>query len=134
VLPLAMLLAALMAVAPLLSSGRNIVRKLAANLGLPLLMAMFSLFMFLATPLTNTITRTQEIQADLFGLNLVRQPDAEAKVDLMLGEYRKLDPSPLEEFIFFDHPSGRNRILMAMRWKAEHLNDPDIMAGQISPQ
>jgi STE24 endopeptidase len=102
--------------------------------GLPLIMAVFGVFMFLATPVTNTITRTMEVQADLFGLNLVRQPDAEAKVDLMLGEYRKMDPSPLEEFVFFDHPSGRNRILMAMRWKAEHLNDPDIMAGPISPQ
>jgi STE24 endopeptidase len=110
------------------------VRSIDDPAGLPLVMAMLSVFMFLATPLTNTIIRTQEIQADLFGLNLVRQPDAEAKVDLMLGEYRKLDPSPLEEFIFFDHPSGRNRILMAMRWKAEHLNDPDIMAGPISPQ
>jgi STE24 endopeptidase len=110
------------------------VRSIDDPAGLPLVMAMFSLFMFLATPLTNTITRTQEIQADLFGLNLVRQPDAEAKVDLMLAEYRKLDPSPLEEFVFFDHPSGRNRILMAMRWKAEHINDPDIMAGPISPQ
>jgi STE24 endopeptidase len=102
--------------------------------GLPLVIAMFSVFMFLATPVTNTMTRTMEVQADLFGLNLVRQPDAEAKVDLMLGEYRKMSPTPLEEFVFFDHPSGRNRILMAMRWKAEHLNDPDIMAGPISPQ
>jgi hypothetical protein len=41
-------------------------------------------------------------------------------VDLMLGEYRKMDPSPMEEFIFFDHPSGRTRITAAMRWKAEH--------------
>jgi len=24
--------------------------------------------------------------------------------------------------IFFDHPSGRTRILTAMRWKAEHLD------------
>jgi STE24 endopeptidase len=110
------------------------VRGIADPAGLPLIMAVFSVFMFLATPVTNTLIRTQEIQADLFGLNLVRQPDAEAKVDLMLGEYRKMDPSPLEEFLFFDHPSGRYRILMAMRWKAEHLNDPDIMAGPISPQ
>jgi hypothetical protein len=39
---------------------------------------------------------------------------------MMLGEYRKLDPGPVEEFIFFDHPSGRTRITAAMRWKAEH--------------
>jgi STE24 endopeptidase len=42
-----------------------------------------------------------------------------AVLDLMLGEYRKLDPG-LEEFIFFDHPSGRTRITAAMRWKAEY--------------
>jgi STE24 endopeptidase len=27
----------------------------------------------------------------------------------------------VEEWIFFDHPSGRNRIYAAMRWKAENL-------------
>jgi STE24 endopeptidase len=67
----------------------------------------------------NSYIRTEEAEADLFGLNAARQPDGEAKVDLMLGEYRKLDPGKLEEIIFFDHPSGRNRIYMAMRWKAE---------------
>jgi STE24 endopeptidase len=40
---------------------------------------------------------------------------------LKLGKYRKLEPSPLEEFIFFDHPSGRSRIRMAMDWKAAQL-------------
>ena len=30
-----------------------------------------------------------------------------------------LAPGPLEEALLFDHPSGRSRILMAMRWKAE---------------
>jgi STE24 endopeptidase len=44
-----------------------------------------------------------------------------AKVALKLGSYRKLDPTPLEEFIFFDHPSGRARIRMAMDWKAAKL-------------
>jgi STE24 endopeptidase len=39
---------------------------------------------------------------------------------MLLGEYRKLDPTPLEEFLFFDHPSGRTRIYAAMRWKAEN--------------
>jgi hypothetical protein len=31
-----------------------------------------------------------------------------------------LDPGLVEEFIFFDHPSGRTRITAAMRWKAEY--------------
>ena len=41
------------------------------------------------------------------------------QVSLKLGAYRKLSPGPIEEMLFFDHPSGRSRILMAMTWKAE---------------
>jgi len=87
---------------------------------LPLAVIVFSLFLFLTTPVTNTITRTMEFEADMYGLNAARQPDGEANVDMMLGEYRKLDPGPVEEFLFYDHPGGRTRITAAMRWKAEH--------------
>jgi len=102
--------------------------------GLPVLMALASFFFLLATPIQNTITRTLEQQADMFGVNAAREPDGFAKAALQLSEYRKLDPSPIEEFIFYDHPSGRTRIWTVMRWKAEHLNDPDIKAGPASPQ
>jgi STE24 endopeptidase len=102
--------------------------------GLPVLTALLAVFFLVATPVTNTITRTLEAQADIFGLNAARQPDGFATATLKLGEYRKLDPSPLEEFVFYDHPSGRTRIWTAMRWKAWHLNDPDIKAGPVSPQ
>jgi STE24 endopeptidase len=87
---------------------------------LPLAVIVFSVYSLLTTPVANTITRTMEFEADMYGLNAARQPDGEANVDMLLGEYRKLDPTPLEEFSFFDHPSGRTRITAAMRWKAEH--------------
>jgi STE24 endopeptidase len=86
----------------------------------PLAWIVLSVYFLLMTPVTNTITRTMEFEADMYGLNAARQPDGEANVDMLLGEYRKLDPTPLEEFIFFDHPSGRTRITAAMRWKAEN--------------
>jgi STE24 endopeptidase len=88
---------------------------------LPLAILILSIFGFVFTPLANTFTRTQEFEADMYGINAARQPDGEAEVDLLLGEYRKLDPGPVEEFIFFDHPAGRTRIYAAMRWKAENL-------------
>jgi len=88
---------------------------------LPLAVLLLSIFSFVLTPVDNTIARTMEYEADMYGINASQQPDGEAEVDLMLGEYRKLDPGPVEEFIFFDHPSGRTRITAAMRWKAEHL-------------
>lgn len=102
--------------------------------GLPVLAALATLFFFVALPVTNWISRSTEIQADMFGLNAVRKPDAFSTVVLKLSAYRKLDPSPWEEVIFYDHPSGRTRIWEAMRWKREHLNDPDIKAGPQSPQ
>ncbi|MEQ1354507.1 MAG: M48 family metallopeptidase, partial [Candidatus Acidiferrum sp.] len=89
---------------------------------LPLAVIVFSIYFFLTTPIGNTITRTMEFEADMYGLNAARQPDGEANVDLLLGEYRKMDPGPVEEFIFYDHPSGRTRITAAMRWKAENLD------------
>ena len=97
------------------------VREVADPAGLPLLMLIFITFTFLMTPVLNSIVRVTEREADQFGINASREPDGAAKVSLKLGAYRKLDPSPLEEFIFFDHPSGRARIRMAMEWKAAHL-------------
>ena len=93
---------------------------------LPLAILLLSVYFFVLTPVENTITRTMEYEADIFGLNASQQPDGEAQIDLMLGEYRKLDPGPVEEFIFFDHPSGRTRITAAMRWKAEHLQQTPV--------
>ncbi|HKH49288.1 MAG TPA: M48 family metallopeptidase [Thermoanaerobaculia bacterium] len=99
------------------------VRGIADLAGLPLLAAVFSAYFFLAAPFLRTYERVNEAEADIFGLNAAREPDGFAEVSLMLSEYRKLAPGPIEEWIFFDHPSGRNRILMAMRWKAEHLGE-----------
>jgi STE24 endopeptidase len=95
------------------------VRDVADTAGLPILVAAFTAFQLLATPVNNTLTRVQEIEADQFGLAAGRDPDAEAAAILKLGEYRKMEPGPLEEFIFYTHPSGWRRIENAMRWKAE---------------
>jgi STE24 endopeptidase len=98
------------------------VRGIADPAGLPLLALIFSTLIFLATPLLNTVVRVTEREADAFGINTAREPDGMAKVALKLGVYRKLNPTPLEEFIFYDHPSGRARIRMAMDWKAANLS------------
>ena len=91
---------------------------------LPLLAAVLSGYLFVATPLLNTITRTQEVEADLWGLNLAREPHGEAEVLLKLVEYRKADPGPIEEIVFFTHPSTRQRIYNAMRWREQMLAAP----------
>lgn len=88
---------------------------------LPLVFLVGSVLAFVYTPFFNTHIRTNEHEADMYGLNASRQPDGFAQAAIHLGEYRKMSPTPVEEWIFFDHPSGRNRIHDAMRWKAENL-------------
>jgi STE24 endopeptidase len=107
------------------------VRGLGDTAGLPLALLLLSAWFLLLTPITNSIVRVQEYEADIFGLNASQRPDGFAQVALKLSEYRKLEPGPLEEIIFFDHPSGRTRIFSAMRWKAEH---PDSWGAALTGQ
>ena len=87
----------------------------------PLAVFVFSFYSLLLTPIMYSYIRTQEAEADMFGLNAARQPDGMAEAALKLGEYRKMEPGPVEEWIFFDHPSGATRIRRAMTWKAANL-------------
>jgi STE24 endopeptidase len=88
---------------------------------LPLVALLAGILFFVLTPLLNTEIRTHEKEADMFGLNASRLPDGFAQAAIHLGEYRKMRPGPVEEFLFFDHPSGYNRIHSAMVWKGENL-------------
>ena len=109
------------------------VRDIADPAGLPLLVLVFSTLVFLATPLLNTVVRVTEREADAFGINTAREPDGMAEVALKLGAYRKLNPTPLEEFMFYDHPSGRARIRMAMDWKAANLSAGESPKSEPQP-
>ena len=104
------------------------IRDVADVAGLPLLLILFTFYGFVLTPVQNSLTRQQEAEADIFGLNTARLPDGFAQAAIHLSEYRKMEPGPVEEFVFYDHPSGYHRIHRAMVWKAEHLNDADIQA------
>jgi STE24 endopeptidase len=95
------------------------IRSIADPAGLPLIVLLLTTYFFVMTPVVNTIIRTQETEADAFGLNAAREPDGFAEGALMLSEYRKMHPGKWEEIVFYDHPSGYNRILMAMTWKGE---------------
>lgn len=87
---------------------------------LPLVVLAASIYFFALTPVLNTFIRAQEHEADRFGVAASREPDGFALAAIHLSEYRKMSPTPLEEFLFYDHPSGRNRIHRAMQWKAEN--------------
>jgi STE24 endopeptidase len=109
------------------------VRGISDPAGMPLLFAVISFLQLVAMPISNNITRFHEHQADMFGLNAAREPDGFAESALLLSEYRKMEPSPLEYWAFYDHPSGYDRIHMAMVWKAHHMALGDIPMGPGGP-
>ncbi|MBC7987668.1 MAG: M48 family metallopeptidase [Sphingomonadaceae bacterium] len=93
----------------------------------PVFAIILSVYLLVMTPVLNTMTRVFESQADAFGLDAARQPDGFAAIAMKLSEYRKIEPSAFEEFVFFDHPSGRTRVRMAMEWKAANVESPRIV-------
>jgi len=89
----------------------------------PLFAILFTLFGLLATPVLNTIIRLSEAEADAYGIAVSKAPDGFAGVAMQSSEYRKIDPGKWEERLFYDHPSPRSRVRMAMEWKAKHLGE-----------
>jgi STE24 endopeptidase len=95
---------------------------------LPLAVAILSLFFFFVTPLTNSIVRQAEAEADAFGLNAAAEPNGFAMAAMRLSTYRKIKPGPLEEIFFYDHPSGYARVHGSMVWLKEHQDNPTANA------
>lgn len=106
------------------------VRDMGDPASLPVLAICLGIWMFLMTPATNSLIRWAESEADAFGLDAAREPDGFAKVAMRLSEYRKIEPGPLEEFVFFDHPSGATRVRMAMQWKADNVENPQVVVPE----
>ena len=103
------------------------VRDVADPAATPLLLLLAGLCGLVLTPALNSITRHNEIEADVFGLNAAREPDGFAKVAMRLSEYRKISPGPVEEMLFFDHPSGENRVRRSMQWKKDHVPGATVL-------
>lgn len=105
------------------------VRGIADPAGLPLIGVLFAIYMFALTPVMNSIIRSNEAEADRFGIATSGQPDGFAFVAMQLSEYRKIEPGYWEEILFFDHPSGFNRVTAAMEWKAEQQRKQGVLVS-----
>jgi STE24 endopeptidase len=110
--------------------GRWQIRDIGDPAVLPLVVLLAGILFFMLTPVLNTYSRAEEKEADMFGLNAARQPDGFAQAAIHLSEYRKMRPGCLEEWVFYDHPSGYNRIHSAMVWKGENLELFEKTPGQ----
>jgi len=104
------------------------VEGLADPAGLPLVMVLFAVFSFVTTPVSNSIVRQAEAEADAFGLNAAREPNGFATSAMRLSTYRKIHPGHWEEIIFYDHPSGYERVHASMQWLKENQDNPTANA------
>jgi STE24 endopeptidase len=108
--------------------GRLRLRDRTDPAALPLAVAILTVFFLFATPLTNSIVRQMEAEADAFGLNAAREPNGFAMAAMRLSTYRKIKPGPLEEIFFYDHPSGWQRVHASMQWLKENQDNPTARA------
>ena len=100
--------------------GAEQVKGLADPAGLPALSVILAVLSLLGTPLTNSLIRFAETDADRYSLEHEDEPDGLSKALVKTIEYRAATPGVVEEVLFYDHPSVGRRIRDAMDWKAAH--------------
>lgn len=92
--------------------------------GLPVLAVILAVLGLVGGPITNTLIREVESDADRYSLVNFNEPDGLAKALVKTIEYRAATPSKLEEVLFYDHPAVSVRVRRAMDWKATHPKNP----------
>jgi STE24 endopeptidase len=90
--------------------------------GLPVLLLIVSILVLAGEPLLNSVIRRGEVEADQYSLQTAGLPDALASALAKTAVYRNPRPNPVDEFLFYSHPSVERRIRAAMEWKAAHLD------------
>lgn len=92
---------------------------------IPLLALTLGLLYACSVPLVNTVSRRAEGQCDQYELDLVEKPDdyISAMTKLCDQNLRYAYPSHLIESLFYDHPSGKNRVDRASAYKRLRHSD-----------
>lgn len=88
----------------------------------PLFVLFFSVYFFLTMPLVNTANRYFEAQADKFGLQVTKNPDAAVRVftKFAIQNLTHPDPHPILSFWRDSHPTLKNRIKMAREFSQKN--------------
>ena len=89
---------------------------------LPVLLFLVGVIGMFTQPVTNTLSRMNEIEADYYSYEMVNLPYGMASALVKTAEYRNPRPGTLEEWLFYTHPSVERRVRAAMEWKA---NQPE---------
>ena len=89
----------------------------------PALLLLLTIFIFIASPIFNAFSRTQEHQADQYGLEVTHGLTSDssqiaAQSFQVLGEVdlSDPDPNPLNVFMFYSHPAISDRVRFALTY------------------
>lgn len=85
---------------------------------LPVLLLIMTFLITLSQPVSYSVIRWGELEADSYSLRMVNLPDALAGALIKTAKYRNPRPSAFEEAVFYTHPSVTRRVYAAMAWKA----------------
>lgn len=88
---------------------------------LPLLLVLTGIFGFIVMPITNGYSRAIEYQADEYALQVTRmvEPFKSAMTRLANQNLAEIEPSPIIEFLFYDHPSIGRRLKHADEFRVQ---------------
>lgn len=88
--------------------------------GLPLVLLLLYVALFLQTPAASGLSRYQEHEADRFGLELtgLNEATARAFIAFVNRDYADPDPPPFIVFWFYTHPPLRDRVDFALTYHA----------------
>ena len=86
----------------------------------PVLLFLVGVIGTFTQPISNTLSRVNETEADHYSYEMVDLPDGMASALVKTAEYRNPRPGKLEEWLFYTHPSVEQRVRAAMEWKASH--------------
>ncbi|MGB8658450.1 MAG: M48 family metallopeptidase [Candidatus Zixiibacteriota bacterium] len=99
--------------------GRLRIENMADIAGLPLMLLIFSLYGLVTMPVGPTFSRHMERQADQFALDITHNKEAfvSAMNKLAYINLSDPDPSPIIEFLLYDHPPISKRIKFAREYE-----------------
>jgi len=98
------------------------IRRIEDPASLPVVALAALLYLLAMGPAIATYSRHQESEADRFGLELTRDPEAAASSVIKFGQYdlSEYEAHPLIELLLFSHPSVNNRVRAAQAWARAH--------------
>ncbi len=111
---------------------QHIYTSLADPATIPLLLALMGVFGLIIMPISNGLSRSIEYQADEYALQSTKmvEPFKSAMTRLANQNLSDVEPSPIIEFLFHDHPSVNKRLKHADNFEAQFSNTAAANSAQ----